>query len=103
MNYICMIFGSIFYIAGALFAFSNLYSYLSVWKALSQEEQAGIKIKALCKNIGAMIAFCGLIFFAKGFSSVISNQLFTIIIIFWFILAGLDVLYIEKSSRYKNA
>ena len=65
-----------------------------------QEEKEKIKIVPLCRNIGEVIALNGLIFLLKGLWSGFENHWFVTAMIAWFIVAGFDLWYIEKSDRY---
>lgn len=102
MDYVCLFLGILFAFGGILFAFGKLHKYLSAWKKMSDTEKEKIKIEPLCRNIGVIIALNGIIFILKGFCAGFSDQFFTYAIILWIIVAGLDVFYISKSSRYKN-
>ena len=65
-----------------------------------QEEKEKIKIVPLCRNIGEVIALNGLIFLLKGLWPGFENHWFVTAMIAWFIVAGFDLWYIEKSDRY---
>ncbi len=102
MDYTCLVFGIIFIVAGIAFAFGKIYNRLSAWKNMSDDEKAKINIIPLCRNIGAVIALAGVIFVVKGLWSAFSSFAFTIAMIIYLVLAGLDVWYISKSKRYNN-
>lgn len=102
MDYVCMVLGILFMTAGIIFAFGKVYNHLPAWKKMSSEEKEKIRIKPLCKNIGGMIALNGIFFILKGICIGFSDTRFTYAIIAWMVLAGVDVYYISKSSRYKN-
>ena len=65
-----------------------------------KEEKEKIKIVPLCRNIGEVIALNGLIFLLKGLWPGFENHWFVTAMIAWFIVAGFDLWYIEKSDRY---
>lgn len=100
MNLTCIFFGVIFMIAGFMFACGKVHIHLSSWKNMPQEEKEKIKIVPLCRNIGEVIALNGLIFLMKGLWSEFENHWFVVVMIVWFIMAGFDLWYIEKSARY---
>ena len=102
MNVICIIFGMIFAAAGVLFAFGKLHPHLSAWKNMAQEEKDKINIVLLCRNIGEVILLSGIIFLLNGFLPSFREHWFTVAMIAWLIIAGLDVWFISKSKRYKN-
>ena len=95
MNVTCIFFGIIFTIAGFMFACGEGHIHFSSWKNMPQEEKEKIKIVPLCRNIGEVIALNGLIFLLKGLWPG-----FVTAMIAWFIVAGFDLWYIEKSDRY---
>ncbi len=96
----CYVFGAIFTIAGILFAMGLLHEHLKEWKAMTDEERAGVNAKPLCRNIGGMIVLCGILLLLNGFSETLREQYFTWCMIGWLVLSGLDVYYIGKSKRY---
>ena len=100
MNLTCIFFGIIFTIAGFMFACGKGHIHLSSWKNMPQEEKEKIKIVPLCRNIGEVIALNGLIFLLKGLWPGFENHWFVTAMIAWFIVAGFDLWYIEKSARY---
>lgn len=102
MNYTCILLGVIFMIFGAAFACGKCHIHLSAWKNISQEEKEKINILPLIKNIGAFIFTAGFIFLINGIWKNLSNHTFIIMMIIWFLLAGCDVYYISKSTRYNK-
>ncbi len=100
MNISCVAFGSLFLVAGLLFGKGKLHGHLAAWKAMAPEEKAKIDIIPLCRNIGGVIALSGLIFLAKGVTTLLSDGLFVGAMVAWFILAGIDVWYISSGKRY---
>ena len=80
--------------------FTKEQIYKAVWKNMTQEEKEKIKIVPLCRNIGEVIALNGLIFLLKGLWPGFENHWFVTAMIAWFIVAGFDLWYIEKSNRY---
>ena len=67
---------------------------------MPQEEKEKIKIVPLCRNIGEVIALSGIIFLMKGLCSGFEDHWFVTAMTAWFIVAGFDLWYIEKSNRY---
>ena len=100
MNLTCIFFGVIFTIAGFMFAYGKDHIHFSSWKNMPQEEKEKIKIVPLCRNIGEVIVLNGLIFLLKGLWPGFEKHWFVIAMIAWFIVAGFDLLDIEKSDRY---
>lgn len=100
MNLICIFFGIIFMIFGLMFVCGKGHIHLASWKNMSQEERETIKIVPLCHNIGEVIVLSGLIFMLKGLCPSFENHWFVAAMIVWFIVAGFDLWYIEKSDRY---
>lgn len=100
MNLTCIFFGIIFTIAGFMFACGKGHIHFSSWKNMPKEEKEKIKIVPLCCNIGEVIALNGLIFLLKGLCPDFENHWFVTAMIAWFIVAGFDLWYIEKSDRY---
>ena len=100
MNVTCIFFGFVFTIAGIAFACGKGHIHFSFWKNMSQAEKEKIRIVPLCRNIGKIIALSGIIFLIKGLWSGFENNWFVTAMIAWFIVAGSDLWYIEKSNRY---
>lgn len=102
MEFTSILFGIIFLIIGILLGNGKIHVNLSFWKNMENDEKARIKIMPLCRNIGKVITLAALIFLINGiFKKSVSNW-FSIMMIGWMIIAGIDVWYIEKSNRYKN-
>lgn len=97
MNFTCIFFGIVFTIAGFIFVCGKGHIHLSAWKNMPQEEKEKIKIVPLCRNIGEVITLSGIIFLMKGLWSGFEDHWF---VTAWFIVAGFDLWYIEKSSQY---
>ncbi|MCD8214941.1 MAG: DUF3784 domain-containing protein [Clostridiales bacterium] len=102
MNYMCIFLGIIFITAGIAFALGKVHKHLFAWKVMPDNEKEGIKIEALCRNIGEMIILSGIIFILSGLCAGFSEAMFTVVMIVWMIIACFDVYYISKSSRYKR-
>ncbi len=101
MNFTCVVCGIVFVIGGLLLAFGRVYAHLDAWKKMSKEEQDSIRIRPLCRNMGLVVALCGLIFFLSGlWWETFMASVFIWAMIVWFILCGLDIFYIIKSGRY---
>ncbi|MCD7740084.1 MAG: DUF3784 domain-containing protein [Candidatus Gastranaerophilales bacterium] len=103
MNFTCLISGIFFIILGILFAMGQVHKHMEVWKNMPESEKADIAIGPLCRNMGAMVIICGLIFLSAGVWSNFKNQAFIWCMLIWFIACGLDVYFIQKGSRYKNS
>ena len=102
MNITSIIFGILFIVFGLLFGFGKLYTHISVWKNMPQEEKEKIDIVPLCRNIGEVILLSGIIFLLKGLCPSFTNHWFRGVMLAWLIVAILDILYISKSKRYKK-
>ena len=102
MNFICIVFGILFIIAGLIFATGNGHIHLYAWTNMPQCEKDKIKIKPLCRNIGLVIALSGFIFLIKGYFPKFNQSWFVATMIAWSFIAILDVWYISKSKRYQN-
>lgn len=96
MNFTCIFFGLVFVLAGIWFSFGKGYLNISAWKNMPSEEKEKIDIRALSRNVGAMISLCGLIFLIGG----IFVSIFIWSMIAWLIIAGIDVYIISKTERY---
>ena len=103
MNGSCLIFGVLFTAAGVLFGAGKLHSRLAAWQAMPPEEKEKIRIEALCRNIGGMIALCGLLFLLAGVSAAFQQSGFVWSMVLWLILAGADLWWIEQKGRYYRA
>ncbi len=102
MNYMCVFLGIVFAMFGIGFAFGKLYERLPAWRKMSDAEKNEIKPKPLCRNVGAMITLNGIVFILKGVCTGFSDSMFMCAAVIWIVIAGADVYYISKSSRYKE-
>ena len=102
MDFSAIFFGLLFTVGGALFAAGKVHPYLSAWKNMPPEEQEQIQIEPLCRNIGEIILLSGIIFLLDGLWPPFRNHWFTGAMIAWLLVAGADVYFISKSSRYKK-
>ena len=102
MNIIYIIFGTFFSIGGILFAIGKIHPHISVWKDMIPEEKEEVNIIHLSRNIGEVILLSGIIFLLKGFLPSFQTHWFTGAMVAWFIVAGVDVCFINKSKRYRN-
>ena len=102
MDYVCIALGILFMVGGIIFAFGKIYQHIPAWQKTPDEEKSKIRIKPLCQNIGGMMTLNGIIFVLKGCCAGFSDQMFSVEIIIWLVIAGFDVYYISKSSRYIN-
>lgn len=94
--------GVLFMMAGLLFVCGKIHIHLSNWKNMPSEEKEKIDIVPLCRNVGAVIMLSGVIFMIKGLWSGFTGSWFTLTMVAWFMAAGADLLYIEKSRRYQK-
>ena len=101
LNITGVVFGILFIIGGLLFAAGAIHTKLSVWKQMPQDEKDKINIVPLCRNIGEMIILSGILFLVDGVWPAFQEHWFTVSMIAWLIVAGLDVWFISRSSRYK--
>ena len=102
MNLTCIFFGVLFCVVGIMFVSGKVHTHLTAWKTMPEEEKKKIKIIPLCRNIGEVVALSGVIFLLKGLWSGFSERWFVCAMIAWLVIAGLDVLYIGKSDRYRK-
>lgn len=100
MNFICVCLGIVFIVGGILFALEKGHIHLDAWKKMSRQEKNKIRIRPLCRNIGEIIALNGFLFLLKGTWPGFENRWFVLSMAAWFMIAGFDVWYISKSSRY---
>ncbi len=101
MNLTCIAFGVIFFLAGFVFFIGKGHEHISAWKQMPESEKAKIHIKPLYRNVGFMIAICGVIFLAAGLSAFFKENFFIWAMILWFILSGADFFHIAKSPKYQ--
>lgn len=102
MNPICVFLGVIFIIAGLGFARGKKYPRSSNWRNLSSKEWKETDNVPLRRNVGGVIMLSGFIFLSKGMMAGFTKKWFTIAMISWFMVAVLDLLYIEKSGKYRG-
>lgn len=101
MNFTCLFFGTVFSVFGAVFAMGKGAVFMWVCNNMTKEERERIKFMPLCRNVGTAVIICGAVFLLKGFWAGFENQWFTFAVILWLAAAVADLLYIEKSGRYK--
>ena len=58
-----------------------------------------LKKNYLYRNVGEIIAISGIIFLINGLCPLFDKHWFIGSMIAWFVVAGLDVLYIEKGGK----
>ncbi len=102
MNGTCLIFGILFIGIGIAFFAGKAHTRMKAWQKMPQAEKDGIRIKPLCRNIGTIIALAGLIFLVSGLNASFKTNCFTFGMIGWMVLCGADLIFIEKSGRYKK-
>ncbi len=100
MNFICVCLGIVFIAGGILFALEKGHIHLDAWKKMSWQEKNKIRIRPLCRNIGEIIVLNGFLFLLKGVWPGFEDRWFVLSMAAWFVIAGFDVWYITKSSRY---
>ena len=100
MNFICVCLGIVFIAGGILFALEKGHIHLDAWKKMSWQEKNKIRIRPLCRNIGEIIVLNGFLFLLKGVWPGFEDCWFVLSMAAWFVIAGFDVWYITKSSRY---
>ena len=101
MNFTCLILGISFILAGILFAKGKILVHIDAWRNMPIEEKENILIIPLCRNIGLMIALCGLLFFVSGIYQVFRENIFVYSMVVWFILAFIDLYWIDKRKKYQ--
>ena len=98
LTYVC--FGVLFLGAGLLFAAGKLHLHLTAWKQMTPEEKRDIRIRPLCRNIGGMIALCGLLFLLAGLWPAFRVHGFVWAMLLWMAAAAVDFYRIGKSPHY---
>ncbi len=98
----CLAFGIFFIAAGLILAFTKAYTKMQFWTSLSPEEQEEIRVVPLCRNLGAMIGLCGLIFLMAALWSWFYQHAFIWCMIAWFVLGFFDAYKISKAGWYIN-
>lgn len=102
MNATCIIFGCIFLGIGLLLILNRIPPALSPLKYLSPKEREEIDVVPLCRNIGEIIGFAGILFLLNGFWQHFMDHWFSVSMIIWFLIAGLDLWYLSKKSHYQK-
>jgi len=97
---VCVVFGSIFVVIGAMFFDGLALRWVEGWQTMPAEEKEKIQIKPLCRNIGTAIILAGGIILAAGLFPAFADAGFRWAMVGWLVLCGLDVFYIGKSGRY---
>ena len=103
MDLTCLVFGVLFTSAGLLFRRGKLHVRLAAWQAMPEEEREKLDVGGLCRNIGGMIALCGLIFLLAGLVPHFEEKFFVWSMVLWLILSGADLYWIEKRGKYYRA
>lgn len=102
MNLYSIIFGLIFLAAGAAFFAGLTPGWLNVWQRMSEREKSKIRIDRLSRNIGCVVGAASAVFLAAGFNPAFHHAAFMWCMIAWFILTGLDIVFINHSGWYKS-
>ncbi|MCD8286459.1 MAG: DUF3784 domain-containing protein [Clostridia bacterium] len=100
ISWACFGIGLVILIVGFVMFFGGLHVFFRSWKRMPEEERKKIRIKPLCRNIGGVIALCGVIVLVAAFWPYFLDKMFSWFMIAWFILAAVDLVWISKSSRY---
>ncbi|MCD8301003.1 MAG: DUF3784 domain-containing protein [Clostridiales bacterium] len=101
MNGSCLLFGIIFLIAGFVFLIGKGHEHIKAWQNMTEEEKAKVDIKPLCRNLGGILMLCGAIFLVSGFWAAFKTNCFAWAMLAWMVVTILDVIYIQKSDKYK--
>ena len=101
LNIAGIFFGILFIVGGLLFAAGKVHKRLSDWKQMPEDEKEKINIGPLCRNIGEVILLSGILFLMDGVWPDFQEHWFTGAMVAWLVVAGLDVWFISRSSRYK--
>lgn len=88
-------FGLVCSAAGAGLAAGKLHRHLAIWKAMNDQQRA--QCSGLWRNLGGIIGLCGLILLANGLLN--RPKLLIFSMLGWFVLAGLDLAWLERRSR----
>ena len=102
MDLTCILLGLFFLGFGILFAMGKIHERITPWNSLSKEEKSEIAIHPLCVNIGEVIALSGIILLLNGLIPSFKSHWFIFSMVAWFIVAGFDLWYIEKSKKFKR-
>ena len=100
MDFVCILFGIAFMVAGGLFFMGKLHTRMKSCQNMPDEEKEKINIVPLYRNVGQMIFLCGTIFLTKGIVPVFSQRYFTLAMVIWLVLSGLDLCYVSKSRKF---
>ncbi len=102
MRMICVLFGAVYIAIGLTIAFTSIYRRMDFWKKMSDEEKKKVRISPLMRNLGGMIALCGLLFLVAGLWDWFYLYAFRWAIIAWFVLGFIDAFKISKGTRYQK-
>ncbi len=102
MNWACLAIGIIIIALGAVTFAGKFHIFFREWKRMPEDEKRKIRIKPLCRNIGAAIMICGAIILCAAFSSFFIEKMFSWFMLAWFVLCAADLWWIAKSGRYVN-
>ena len=98
----CYLFAIIMLIVGITFFTGKALEYIKDFQATPEEEKKNINIKALCKNVSIMFFIAAAFLGAAGYSETFRLLYLKWMMVGWMILCCADVLYINKSKRYKT-
>ena len=102
MNMQCIVFGLIFLVTGIAFFIGVGSNWIKEWREMTAEEKGKLRMAELGRNVGCVFFAAGAIFLTSGFSPEFMRTAFMWCMIAWFILTGLDVAFITRSSRYET-
>lgn len=100
MNFYCIIFGVLFAAFSVAFFLGKQPKFLNLWVKTTSQESSEINIQALYKNVSLVLFLAAFLFIVSGFFQGFLDQYFIWGILAWFVLTGLDVLYISKSKKF---
>ncbi len=102
ISWACFGIGIVILAVGFVMFFGGLHVFFRSWKRMPEAEKKKIHIKALCHNLGLVIALCGVIILVAAFWAFFLEKLFAWFMIAWFVLAAIDLVWISKSGRYED-
>ncbi|MEG0284001.1 MAG: DUF3784 domain-containing protein [Erysipelotrichales bacterium] len=97
---LCYGIGLLMFIIAITFYFEIAPKFIKGYQMMSEQEKAGINIKALSQNLSLMFFIVSFIFLVAGYSEDFLENNFRIAMIIWLIICGLDIAYINKSDKF---
>lgn len=77
-------------------------AYIKGYRIMPEEEKRRINIKALCKNLGAMLFLAAVIFGIAGCFEVFKTDFLKWAVAGWMALCFADIVFMNKSKQYIN-